>query len=117
MTSAGMTWGNTFGPLLALVLLAVALPFVTVPRATRSQGRLALGVGIAAGITLVVAAGLFGWLYMGAGTQLATVLRPTAMSALAWGPFLALTWLVRAQAVEKRRGEDLARADRNDGRG
>lgn len=117
MTSAGMTWGNTFGPLLALMLLAVALPFATVPRATRSQGRLALGIGLAAATMLAVAAGLFGWLHAGAGARAAALLRPTAMSALAWGPFLALAWLVRAQAVERRRGEDIARADKTKRRG
>jgi hypothetical protein len=109
VTSAGLTWGNTFGPLTLLVLVAVGLPFATVPRATRSQGRLALGILLAALLALAAAFALFGWLYAGEGARLMTVLRAAGLSALAWGPFLALTWLVRAQAVEKRKGEDMVR--------
>ena len=106
MRFEGIGWANTFGPLLGLTLLAVALPFITVPRATRSQARLALGVALAAGLTLAAAAGFYAWGYDGA------LPRRSVMTALAWGPALALAWLVRAQAVERRRGEDVAREGR-----
>lgn len=114
MNFAGIGLANTFLPLAGLVALALILPIFTVPRATRSQGRLAVGVGLAAGLTFVAALGLFGVLHAQAGNALrpGTVLRPAAMSALAWGPLLALAWLARAQAVEKRRGEDMARVTR-----
>ena len=59
MSAAGLTWGNTFGPLTLLVLIAVALPFAAVPRATRSQWRLALGILLAALGALVAALALF----------------------------------------------------------
>ena len=114
MDFAGIGVANTFLPLAALVAVALLLPLVTVPRATRSQGRLALGIGLAAGLTFAAALGLFGVLHTTAGNALrpGAVLRPAAMSALAWGPLLALAWLVRAQAVETRRGEDMARVTR-----
>ena len=35
---------------------------------------------------------------------------PAAMSAFTWGPVWALVWLVRAQGVERRKGEAAARA-------
>lgn len=102
---------NTFLPLAGLVALALLLPKLVVPRATRSQGRLAAGMVATAGLTFAAALGLFAALYAGSGSalRLAAVLRPAGMSALAWGPLLALAWLVRAQGVEKRRGDDAAR--------
>jgi hypothetical protein len=103
---------NTFLPLAGLVVLALVLPLVTVPRATRSQARLGLGIVAAAGLTFVAALALFAGLHAGAGNGLrwGAVLRPAGLSALAWGPLLALAWLVRAQGVERRRGQDMARS-------
>lgn len=109
-------WGNTFLPLGALAALALLLPLITVPRATRSQARLAGGVALAAGLTLLAGAGLFAALYASGEGPLrpAAVLRATGLAALVWAPPLALAWLVRAQGVEKRRGEDMARLHRVD---
>ncbi|SMH49558.1 hypothetical protein [Maritimibacter sp. HL-12] len=108
---------NTGLPLAALTALALVLPLVTVPRATRSQRRLALGIGLAAALTLVAGAGLFALLYgAGDGTpRLAAVLRGSGLAALVWAPLLVLSWFVRAQAVERRRGEDIARRVDGDG--
>jgi hypothetical protein len=111
MNFADIGLANTFLPLVGLVLLALLLPLVTVPRATRSQGRLAAGMVLAAGLTFAGALGLFAALHTGAGNtpRLGAVLRAGGLSALAWAPLLALAWLVRAQGVERRRGEDMAR--------
>ncbi len=111
MIVADIGWANTFLPLAALTVLALLLPLLTVPRATRSQRRLALGIGLSAGITLLAGAGLFALLYEAGGgaPRLAAVLRGSGLAALVWAPLLALSWFVRAQAVEARRGEDIAR--------
>ena len=108
---AGFGLVNTFLPLAALAALALLLPLLTVPRATRSQRRLALGIGLAAAITLLAGAGLFALLYGmgGDAPRLAAVLRGSGLAALVWAPLLALSWFVRAQGVEARRGEDIAR--------
>ncbi len=113
MTAANLTWANSFGPLLALTALALLLPFALVPRATRSQARLAGGMIATAGLTFGAALALFAALYAMAGNGLGlNLLRPAGLSALLWAPLLALSWLVRAQGVEKRRGEDMAREGR-----
>lgn len=111
MNYADIGLTNTFLPLAGLVALALLLPLWTVPKGTRSQGRLAAGMAATAGLTFAAALGLFALLYAGAGNavRLGGVMRAAALSALAWGPLLALAWLVRAQGVEKRRGEDMAR--------
>ena len=108
---AGFGLVNTGLPLAALAALALLLPLLTVPRATRSQRRLALGIGLAAAITLLAGAGLFALLYGRGGDapRLAAVLRGSGLAALVWAPLLALSWFVRAQGVEARRGEDIAR--------
>lgn len=109
MTGFGLV--NTGLPLAVLTALALLLPLLTVPRATRSQRKLALGIGLAAALTLLAGAGLFALLYgVGGGApRLAAVLRGSGLAALVWAPLLALAWFVRAQGVEARRGEDIAR--------
>jgi hypothetical protein len=104
---------NTFLPLAGLVAVALLLPMLTVPRGTRSQRRLAVGMLVTGGLTFVGALALFAALHAGAGNavRLGAVARAAGMSALAWGPLLALAWLVRAQGVEARRGQDMARKD------
>lgn len=113
MNFAEIGFANTFLPLAGLVALALLLPLWTVPKGTRSQGRLATGMALAAGLTFFGALGLFAGLHAGAGNavRLGGVARAAVMSALAWGPLWALAWLARAQGVEKRRGQDLARRD------
>ena len=114
MNFGDIGWGNTILPLGALSALAVLLPAVTVPRATRSQARLAIGIALAAGGTLIAAMLLFAALHLGAGNALrfGAIAGPAVLATIVWGPLLALVWFVRAQGVEKRRGEDLARAGR-----
>jgi len=104
---------NTFLPLAGLVALALLLPMGVVPRGTRSQARLALAMVLAAGLTFAAALGLFAALHAGAGNAVRPggVARAAGLSALAWGPLWALAWLVRAQGVEARRGQDMARED------
>ena len=111
MNFAGIGLVNTFLPLAGLVAVALVLPIVTVPRATRSQGRLAIGVGLAAGLTFAAALGLFAALHAAAGNALrpGAVLRPAVLSALAWGPLPAPAWLVRAQGAGRRRGPAMPR--------
>lgn len=111
MNYADMGLVNTFLPLAGLVAVALFLPLWLVPRGTRSQTRLARGMVLTGALTFGAALGLFALLYAGAGNaiRLGGVARAAALSALAWGPLLALAWLVRAQGVEKRRGEDMAR--------
>lgn len=112
---------NTVAPLLVMAAGAVLLPGWLTARATRSHRAVALGVGLtAAGLTLVgavVFAAIYGWqgALVGAafgqnptGTTL-FFLRISAKGALVWAPVLALVWYVAAQAVERRRGEDIAR--------
>lgn len=114
MSFLGIGWANAFGPLLGLAVLALALPFITVSRATRSQRRLAGGMLATAGLTFAAGAALFTLLYARAGNAMGlNVLRPALLSALVWGPLWALVWLVRAQGVEKRRGEDMIRDGRD----
>lgn len=112
MSFAGVGFWDTYVPLLALVALAVALPAVTVPRGVMNQARLALGMGLVAAALLALAAGWFALEHRRAGDafRLGAVLGPAALSALAWGPVWALVWLMRAQGVERRKGEARARA-------
>ncbi|WP_146259409.1 hypothetical protein [Palleronia aestuarii] len=116
--------GSVVLPALALTTLVLLVAWSAVPRGTRSQARLALGVVLAAGAGLLAGAVLFGALYAGrvpdaAGWLAAAPFRVSfyflgrsAMAALLWAPILALWWLVAAQAVERRRGEDRMRAGR-----
>jgi len=102
---------NTFLPLAGLVALALLLPLWVVPKGTRSQGRLAGGMVLTAGLTFLGALGLFALLNAGAGNavRVGGVARAAGLSALAWGRIWALAWLARAQRVEARRGQDVAR--------
>ena len=117
-------WLNTGLPLALLVALAWLLPRVTVPRATRSHGDVACGIGLAALGVLLAGAVLFGLLQAVGGADLGgalaaaplatglILLRLSGLAALAWGPVLGLAWLSQAQAVERRRGEDRIRGGR-----
>lgn len=111
MNYADIGLANTFLPLAGLVALALLLPLWTVPKGTRSQARLTGGMVLTAGLTFAAALALFAVLHAMAGNtlRLGAVARAAALSALAWGPLWALAWLARAQGVEKRRGEDMAK--------
>lgn len=111
MNFANIGIANTILPLAGLTAVALGLPRLTVPQETRSQGRLAIGMVLAAALTLAAALGLFAALYAMAGEtpRMQALVQAAAMSALAWGPLWALAWLVRAQGLEKRRGQDMAR--------
>ena len=90
----------------------ISLPVVTAPRGGLDQGRLFAGMALAAGLILAAAAGWFAlshWL-AGDAFRWGAVAGPAAMSAFTWGPVWALVWLVRAQGVERRKGEAAARA-------
>jgi hypothetical protein len=121
-------WLNTALPLAALAGLAVALPEVLAPRGNLSHGRLAAAVAASAALTLAAGALLFAALYAAAGADpggalaaapAATAgffLTRSAAAALLWLPLLGLVWLIKAQAVERRRGEAAARQGRPEGR-
>ncbi len=124
MTDGGaISFVNTGLPLVILGALAALLPFALVPSGTRRHWQAAVGVWGTAGIVLLAGAAIFGVLYgiAGAGVgaalgdaPLATgafFLKLSAHAAVAWGPVLALTWLVLAQRVERRKGEDAARKE------
>lgn len=127
ITSAGIGWWNAGAPLALLAALAIGLPPLIVPRATRSQTRLAGGVAITAVLLLLIGAALIGLLSAFAGnpvavrlaahplTETGALVARSAPMAILWAPVLALAWLVMAQGVEKRRGEDRIRADGTQG--
>ncbi|MCL4187762.1 MAG: hypothetical protein KJZ85_09145 [Rhodobacteraceae bacterium] len=120
MTGQPVGWLNTALPLAGLAALAVAALHALTPRATRSQSRLAAAAAGAAAVTLIAGAVLFGILRGLRPAGLAdapsatafALLRASAGAALVWGPLLALGWLMRAQGVERRRGEAIAREGR-----
>lgn len=111
---------DTLLPLLGAVVLTLVLPALLVPRNTLSQGALARGVVATAVVILLAGAGLFAGLYLAGGKPVAELaaaapvwtavyfLQRSALLALFWGPLLALVWLVRAQAVNHRRGQAAA---------
>ena len=106
-------------PLVVLVGLAVVVPVVAVPRLAMDQGRLALGMVLAAVVVFVAAVGWF-WAFhwsAGDGFRWGAVLRPALMTGIAWGPVWALVSLVRAQGVEARKGAAAARAGLDLGEG
>lgn len=121
MTQSAISFGNTIVPLAILAMVAAIVPYLLTPRATRSQGRVALAIGLTAlgmvGLSGLIfalfdtrdlpqggAAGrvLIGWFYI-----------RSALGAVAvWGPVLALVWLSLAQRVERLRGADMAQRGR-----
>jgi hypothetical protein len=115
---------NTGVPLLVLCALALGLPRLTVPRATRDHGAVLRGIALAAVLVLLAGVVVFVAAYGLRGAEVARAatvmpvatallfLRLSGLSALVWGPLLALVWLGQAQAVEARRGEDAMREGR-----
>ncbi len=118
---------NTGVPVLVLGALAVLVPRWLCPPRTRSQGEVAVAIWAAAGVLLLVGAGLFVLIYAVSGTDVwgAFALAPVStsmfflwlsgFSALVWVPILALVWLGLAQGVEKRKGEDVALTEKETG--
>ena len=106
-------------PLTVVTVLAVVVPVVTVPRAAMDQGRLAFGIVLAAIVVFSSAVGWFALFHWQAGDAFrwGAVLRPALMTGIVWGPVLGLVWLVRAQAVEARKGRAAARAGLDLGNG
>lgn len=117
-------WLNSVLPFAALVGLAAGLPELLTPRGTLSQRRLALAVAATAALVLAAGAALFAVLYARAGADprgafaaapgaaAAFFLARAAQAGLVWLPVLGLVWLIKAQAVERRRGEAAAREGR-----
>ena len=112
---------NTGFPLALLGGLALVLPRLLVARATRSQRAVAIAILLAALLLLVAGAVVFAVIYAASGVSvwaalaeapLATVwflLGQSLVAAVVWGPVLALVWFGMAQAVERRKGEDVAK--------
>ena len=123
IVAAPIGWINTGLPLVLLVGAAIILPQIVSRRETRSHLVVMVVIGVTVLSLIIAGAVIFAAIYaaQGAGVRaafgenaLATVLffsRLSAKFALAWAPILALVWFVMAQAVEKRRGEDIARLD------
>lgn len=115
---------NTLMPMLVLFLASLILPAALVPRRTLSQRRLALAMLVSAAGLVVLGMLVFAWLYAQAGAQVFAALaeQPRGVaghlfgvslgSMPYWAPVLGLVWLIRAQGVERRRGEALADAGR-----
>ena len=110
-------WTNLALPLVVIAAAAIIVPQLTVPGNTRSQGRLALGIGIAALVMFVLGIALFAVIHLvadtgffgAAGSVAATMgelFRQSIFAAMVWLPILCLVWFGMAQGVEKRRGED-----------
>jgi hypothetical protein len=104
--------------------LAVLVPRGLTPWATRSQRRLAMGIGLSALVLWLGGALLFADLYARQGAALDAALRDdlggivwfllavSAQAAILWAPLLAIWWYVGAQRVERLKGEDIMREGR-----
>ncbi|KMW60329.1 hypothetical protein AIOL_000482 [Candidatus Rhodobacter oscarellae] len=116
-------WWNTGFPLLVLAGLAVILPRVLVRRDTRSHREVAVVIWASAGLILLAGAVVFALTYQARGVGLGAFLaeapvgtawfflRLSGYTSVVWAPILALVWFVRAQGVERRKGQDLAKRD------
>lgn len=112
-------------PLAILAVLAVLIPGLLARRRSRSQRDLVIVICASAAVLLVLGAVTFfavyqiGEIYVGAvlNSTWATVqffLTKSAFAAIAWLPILGLRWFSMAQAIEKRKGEDLVQRGQND---
>ena len=120
-----VTWTNSVLPMAIIGVAAVVIPWLLVKRATRSQREVALTIWASAGLMLVVSGAVYAGLYAQRGHDVggAFSTAPLATSwffiglagyaAILWVPILGLVWFSMAQAVEKRKGEDIARKDRS----
>ena len=115
---------ETLLPLMVVALMAVLVPEGLASPHSLSQRRLGGAMGVSAlviflaGVVLMVA--LYGWQGSRVGQGLAAYPWTTARYFLAaslwlvpfWIPLLALVWLVKAQALEARRGRVAAAGGR-----
>jgi len=112
---------NTGLPVVVLAGLAVVLPHLLVSADTRSHLVVAAGMAATAIALLSIGAAIFALAYGLRGgnpgeafaaepsATLGYFLGLSAKASLIWLPVLGLVWFAKAQAVEKRRGEDVAR--------
>ncbi|MEO0370351.1 MAG: hypothetical protein AAF231_02745 [Pseudomonadota bacterium] len=106
-------------PLFVLGGAAILLPFLLIPRETRSHRRVALGIGVSAGVMIALGILVFlmfddrdfatGLEINGVGGMVALALGGSIRSAVMWAPLLVMYWLYAAQRVERLRGEDKVR--------
>ncbi len=106
-------------PLFVLGGAAILVPYVLIPRETRSHRRVAAGIGVSAGVMILL--GILVYLMFddrdlatgleinGVDGMVALALGGSIRSAILWGPLLALYWFYAAQRVERLRGEDKVR--------
>ncbi|MBC7478499.1 MAG: hypothetical protein H7317_10450 [Pseudorhodobacter sp.] len=102
-----LTFTNGILPLALLIALAVGLPMVLAGR-TLSQRRLAVAMLVTTLLVWIGGAVLMAWSYYQANGRLdagyASYFQRALPLGLLYAPILTLVWLVRAQAVERRRG-------------
>ena len=102
-----LTFTNGILPLALLIALAVGLPMLLAGR-TLSQRRLAAAMVATALLVWTGGAVLMAWAHYQANGRLdpgiARYFQRALPLGLLYAPILALIWLVRAQAVERRRG-------------
>ena len=107
---------DTLLPLALVALLAVLVPEGLASPQSLSQRRLAGAMVVSAGLILLAGAALMAALYVWQGSRvgpgfsaypLATARYFMAASLWLvpfWAPLLALVWVIKAQALEERRG-------------
>ena len=102
-----LTFTNGILPLTLLTLLAILLPMI-LAGPTLSQQRLTLAMLATALLVWTAGAALMAMQYYQSNGSLSTspieYFQRALPLSLLYGPVLALIWLIRAQAVEKRRG-------------
>jgi len=111
---------ETLVPLALVALLAVLLPEVFASYRSLSQRRLAGAMGLTAMTILLAGTVMMAVLYVWQGSRVAAGFATYPLATLRyflaaslrlvpfWAPLLALIWLIKAQAVEQRRGQALA---------
>ncbi len=118
-----VTFMNTLLPSALLCAAAYVLPWLYVPRETRSQKVTAIAVISAGGTVQLLAMLIFGYLYADAGFDVAYQIEQNPwgtllyfadladLSMILWVPTLLLSWFYIAQRVERLRGEDMMRVE------
>ncbi|MEO1138942.1 MAG: hypothetical protein AAFW87_05745 [Pseudomonadota bacterium] len=122
MNDPTFTFANIGLPLLIIGAVAAVLPWVMVPRDTRSQRRVA-GVVVATALFMVVFSAMIfsvfdkrsflgGETLPGQGVLAWMYVRASLGAVVAWGPVLLFVWLGLAQRVERLKGEDMVRENK-----